>query len=199
VFTDAATEVFARRGFEGASLEEIAESAGYSRGALSKHFASKEELFLAVLDRRIEKQLEMFSDAIDREGPDWARDPDKQAEVWQQILTEMGDWTTLDLEFRLYAMRSPEARTRLIAHERAFQEVLARFIETTSSALGITLNLPAPRLAAIIVPAVQGLNQFSYLDPDQVDLFPDFFRLLMGSVVGEREALVPGRSSPGNT
>jgi DNA-binding transcriptional regulator YbjK len=43
---DAAAEVFARRGLDGATLEEIADVAGFTRGAVYHHFASKDELFL---------------------------------------------------------------------------------------------------------------------------------------------------------
>src|SRR5271163_1888221 len=46
----AAAEVFAQRGFGGASVDEIAERAGYSKGALYWHFASKHELFFALMD-----------------------------------------------------------------------------------------------------------------------------------------------------
>ena len=45
---EAAADVFAKRGFEGASLEEIAEAAGFSRGAIYSNFGSKEDLMLAV-------------------------------------------------------------------------------------------------------------------------------------------------------
>src|SRR5258706_6443215 len=45
---EAATLVFSRRGFDAASVEEIAEEAGYSKGAVYSNFASKEELFLTL-------------------------------------------------------------------------------------------------------------------------------------------------------
>ena len=47
---EAAERVFVRRGFDEASVEEISESAGYSRGAFYSNFESKEQLFLAVID-----------------------------------------------------------------------------------------------------------------------------------------------------
>ncbi|MGB3283855.1 TetR family transcriptional regulator, partial [Mycolicibacter algericus] len=49
---DAAEQVFARRGFDGAALEDIADAAGYTRGAIYSHFGSKAELFLAVIERQ---------------------------------------------------------------------------------------------------------------------------------------------------
>jgi len=48
---DVAVEVFMEKGFARASVEEIAERAGYSKGAVYSNFASKEDLALAVLDR----------------------------------------------------------------------------------------------------------------------------------------------------
>src|SRR4051795_9106879 len=45
-----AATVFAQRGYEGASVEEIAEEAGYSHGAVYSNFDGKADLFLAVLE-----------------------------------------------------------------------------------------------------------------------------------------------------
>src|SRR3954470_11530746 len=60
VLIAAATDVFARRGFEGASLEEIAEPAGFTRGAIYKNFDGKEDLFFAVTERLNEQVIEAF-------------------------------------------------------------------------------------------------------------------------------------------
>ena len=53
---DAAAVVFARRGFEAASLDEVAAAAGYTKGAVYSNFASKTDLFIALIERRIEVQ-----------------------------------------------------------------------------------------------------------------------------------------------
>ena len=47
---EAARAVFARDGFHGASLDTIATEAGFSKGAVYSNFASKGDLFLAVMD-----------------------------------------------------------------------------------------------------------------------------------------------------
>ena len=49
---DAAARVFVDRGFAGASVEAIAAEAGYTRGAFYSNFATKEELFVALLQER---------------------------------------------------------------------------------------------------------------------------------------------------
>ena len=53
---DAAAQVFARQGFEAASLDEVAAAAGYTKGAVYSNFASKTDLFIALIERRIEVQ-----------------------------------------------------------------------------------------------------------------------------------------------
>jgi AcrR family transcriptional regulator len=182
---DAAAEVFARRGFSGASLEEIAETAGFSRGAIYKNFESKEELFLAVLDRRIEDQLKGFSQAFEREGAIAAMDPARMAAVWRENLSGGLEWLALDLEFRLYAIRNPEVRKRLAAHEQAFRRAVAKFMEEHSSSLGITFNIPVDTLAGIVLPATQGFSESASLDPEAEDNYAAFLELVIGAVVDQ--------------
>src|SRR5437764_13126384 len=93
---DAAADVFARRGFHAASLEEIAESAGFTRGAIYKNFDNKEELFYAVIERRIDAQLSRFREVLSADAAA-ARDPARLASVWGEVLDFDREWLTLDL------------------------------------------------------------------------------------------------------
>src|SRR5437899_355118 len=60
---EAARAVFLRRGFHAASLDEIAEEAGYTKGAVYSSFESKDELFLGVLDRHFMRRMRRYTDA----------------------------------------------------------------------------------------------------------------------------------------
>src|SRR3954468_10976032 len=60
---EAARKVFLRRGFHGASLDEISAEAGYTTGAVYSRFGGKDELFLAVLDDHVERRLGLFAAA----------------------------------------------------------------------------------------------------------------------------------------
>ena len=53
----AATQIFCQRGLEGASIDEVAQAAGYTKGAFYANFKSKEELFLVMLDERFSEEL----------------------------------------------------------------------------------------------------------------------------------------------
>ena len=121
---DAAADVFAKRVFPAASLEEIAETAGFTRGAIYKNFENKEELFFAVIERRIDAQLSRFREVL-REDQAAATDPSRLAAIWEEVLAFDRDWFTLDLEFRLYAMRNEDARKTWIAHENLLRGLVA--------------------------------------------------------------------------
>src|SRR6478735_2419407 len=108
----AAAEVFAQRGFDGASLEEIAETAGFTRGAIYKNFAGKEALFFAVTDRLNEQIIEAFR-AIAPAGDDakeW--DFSALAAMWRASVADFGDLFAISKEYELYVLRNPSAGKR---------------------------------------------------------------------------------------
>lgn len=59
----AALETFAERGFYGASVEDICERAGYTRGAFYSNFASKEELFFGLYAEQAQRLVEAVAAA----------------------------------------------------------------------------------------------------------------------------------------
>ena len=81
---DAARFVFARKGFEGASLDEIADTAGYTRGAIYKHFDGKEELLFAVFDQVNNQALERFSELMELD-PAGAIEPSTIVDTWKAL------------------------------------------------------------------------------------------------------------------
>lgn len=97
----AAAKVFAERGYEAASVADLAKEAGYTKGALYSHFSSKEELFFTLVAER--------NDASEG-GVD-----DPAAELGEALPAEsdLGD-VLLSLEAYLYALRNPEARARVV-------------------------------------------------------------------------------------
>jgi AcrR family transcriptional regulator len=178
---DAAADVFTKRGFHAASLEEIAEAAGFTRGAIYKNFQNKEELFYAVIERRIEAQLSRFREVLSEDRAA-AMDPARLAAIWQEQLGFDNEWLTLDLEFRLYAMRNDDARKRWVAHERELRSLVARFIEEQQKSLGTSTTIDADTMAGIVIPASQGFWQWTALDPDQAHFYTAFLEVLIKGV-----------------
>ncbi len=112
----AALRVFSRDGFERSRLEDIAAEAGHTRGALYANFASKEDLFIALLEHQASKRVAEISHALkDAANPAASRDA-----IRHYYLSGAKDrqWSILMLEFKLYALRHSEHRARFAAAHR---------------------------------------------------------------------------------
>ena len=107
----AAEQIFARVGYEKAQLEEIAESAGFSKGALYAHFKSKEELFLALYKAKTVSYQAKLRHALGS-----APTREKKIAAFRSFYINMSkekDWSLIILEVKLFIRRHPEVRERL--------------------------------------------------------------------------------------
>jgi AcrR family transcriptional regulator len=178
---DAAEDVFARRGFEGASLEEIADAAGYTRGAIYKQFGGKEELFLAVNKRFNERFLPEFLDLIDPTTPIEEIDVASIAKRWHDLQSRDARNYALATEFNLYVLRNPSVRKRVAKQRRATAEMIAKFIDEQVDRLGVSLRIPSLTLARLVLATSDGLELASYLDGSEDDLYAPFLELLISA------------------
>ena len=178
---DAAEEVFAAKGFEGASLDEIAETAGYTRGAIYKHFAQKEELFLEVNRRHNEQILTGFLDLMDTSVRPQDLELGQIAQLWRQLQSRNRAFHVFGTEFSLYVMRNPDVQARVAEQRRSIAEMIARFMEEQAALFGVVLRIPAVTLARIVLACGDGLEIASHIDADQEDLYEPFLELLMSA------------------
>jgi len=176
----AAAEVFARKGFEGASLEEIADTAGFTRGAIYKTFGNKAELFFAVSDQDFATKLQAFADKIAQSGDELA-EPAALAAMWRESIAGNQADLALNMEVRLYAMRNPDVTARFAEHQRATRRALTQFIVDTAERMGFSPNLPAATLAGILEAASWGISESTAVDPDDAHLLDAFFELFVNA------------------
>jgi AcrR family transcriptional regulator len=174
----AAAEVFTAKGFHAASLDEIADAAGFTRGAIYSNFGSKEELLFAVYDRLDDMTLAGMADAIDERGGDPLHDATVAAEVWARLLGRSRDIIALSLELRLYALRNPEARTRLVRLEQQATAKLAAFIEDMFERQRVPLRVSATDLAELGRAAVNGLEEAAAIDEENAARYRELIETL---------------------
>jgi AcrR family transcriptional regulator len=167
---DAAEEVFAEKGFTPASLDDIARAAGYTKGAIYKHFATKEDLFLAVSDRYWRRYFDNFAEVMASAKQVGAREFDEIAKRWRKLSRDRGaEHAALGHEFTLYLLRNPEARERVAAKRSEVVEALAKFIVDGMDRLGGTLLIPPLTFAQVLVATSDAVVLGSELD--DVDLY----------------------------
>jgi AcrR family transcriptional regulator len=177
---DAAATVFARKGFNGASLDDVAEEAGLTKGAVYSNFESKDDLIEALLDARLDIPQMGIAGVVD---PDASQaDQAKQAASLMMSMVEHNrEIYLLGVEFSIYLARNPERR-KPGKHRHAVQQ-MADFMEATAKEHDRELPLPAYDLAFALFALGQGIVLDWLVNPDDVpdDIFARMLNLLMSA------------------
>ncbi|KUI27295.1 TetR family transcriptional regulator [Mycobacterium sp. IS-1742] len=179
ILLDAAEEVFARRGLTGAALEEIADAAGFTRGAIYSQFGAKETLFLAVVDRQRQRFLDGFAEVMMSFHRLSDVDVDELAGRWRE-LSSGTDRAALGYELTLFLLRNPDARERVAAQRLETIRALSEFISKNIARIGGTLTMDPDTLARIVLAANDGITLESHLDGE--DLYRPYLELVMSCV-----------------
>jgi AcrR family transcriptional regulator len=167
---DAAAKVFAERGFQGASLDEIAATAGYTRGAIYKHFSDKEDLLHAVCMRLNERVIADF-DQITGDH-DWRDvDVDEVTRRWRKMTDQDAEFRVVMLEFQLLAYRNPKLRDRAREFARANRRDIADYLVARAEEAGESLPVDAEDLAAVFGTSSDGFALMALVDPDVADQY----------------------------
>jgi len=164
---DAASKVFARKGFAATSIDEIAEAAGVTKGAVYSNFESKEDLVRTVLDERLEQRFRELAQESPHEGTLEA-DAVRASERYGTVLEQERDAVLLGLEFAIHAVRNSEFRDDFIAYHRTAQRDIATVIEDRLKQGGNELRVPAQQLASMFNAITNGVALERLMDPGSV-------------------------------
>jgi AcrR family transcriptional regulator len=185
----AAEASFVSRGFHASSVDEVAERAGYTKGAVYSNFASKEDLFFAVYERRVERVLTEVVPGLRQAGAEGAFD-------WLATGTiERHDrddgWLAVFFEFWAHVLRHPELRERFAAIHSRFLEPLAEGVRQLAQdrGLGLPDDLEATQVVLAWNAMEIGLGLERLTQPEAVDgaLARRMGWLLLDAVVGRAE------------
>lgn len=190
---DAAAATIAGRGYDGVSVEGIAAAAGLTKGAVYARYASKEDLLLALFDRRASEGQTALQEILASRAPAarrlsaidrWQRGEPKRVRLW----------ALLELELGLAAARKPALRRRLAARRAAIHRAVARMIAAQGPATRDRAALPATRLAVAITAFSDGLTLQRLIDPASVP--QRLFARVIARLVGVEDAREARRARP---
>jgi AcrR family transcriptional regulator len=163
----AARRVFAARGFHGASVEEIAAEAGYSTGALYSNFDGKEDLFLALMEHEVAKNIRDIEAAVGDRASMSERFRGG-AQHWMGFIEREPEMLLLFIEFWAYAVRDPQVRPQVAARFAEVREMITRLIADGSREFELELAIPAEHLAVAVDALADGIARQKLADPDAV-------------------------------
>jgi AcrR family transcriptional regulator len=176
----AAAKVFAHRGFHGASIEQIAQEAGYSIGAVYWHFKGKDDLFLAVYEAQAAARVRDIDAFYKRTEGDLPRRARAYADQFMARLRHDPEFMVLTLEFLVHAWRNPPLR-EAFGHRVAWGRLaVARILQEETRRAGYELPMPAEDLATVLRELGVGLGLAKLADTEAIPdhLFGDFVEML---------------------
>ena len=165
---EAAAKVFAERGYQAASVDEIAAAAGLSKGAVYWNFSSKDELFHALLEERIDRQIEETAEILRSAPTDRPIDPEV-ANRWEDMLGRERELMLLSQEHWARAVRDPELRARYAERQARLRDVLADGLRARVRRTGAPrFSTPAADVATAYLALANGLALQRLVDPEGV-------------------------------
>jgi AcrR family transcriptional regulator len=159
----AASEVFAERGFHGATVEDICERAGFTRGAFYSNFSSKDDLVLELSRRHSEALVDRIRRASKREHA-------SADEVLRDVFAALADdsrerWLVLTTEFTLHAIRDADARRAWAAQQRRVRDELVSVVDEAVSRQGLALPMPTDLFVRAAIALAQGSMTQRLVEP----------------------------------
>jgi AcrR family transcriptional regulator len=181
---DAAYEIVVSNGIEEASIEDIAEAAGFSRGAFYSNFESKEVLLCALLERETEKGQEELRTLMSQ-----AASPEELIQKARAYYVNLGansQKCTFALAVRLYSMRHPSVRSHVNEMFRKDQAKIVHQVQAVYSASGVEPPCSAEIITFGLMGVAQGLCLTQVMDPDAIskEFLPHILETLFDRISG---------------
>jgi AcrR family transcriptional regulator len=165
---DAAERLFSEQGFHATSVDAVADGAGYTKGAVYSNFASKEDLFLAVYERRVDAAVAEIESRLADGSADRVHAVEQIAAA--AAVRGGGDgWLAVFFEFWAHVLRNPELRERFAAQHARAMEPTQRSLERLADERGIELAEEPAKLNAAFWAMELGLMLERLTQPDVVD------------------------------
>jgi AcrR family transcriptional regulator len=191
----AAQELFAERGYRDASVDEIAERAGYSKGAVYWHFPSKDDLFFALMEERVDHPWEEGIKLMETASPEQDIAPEA-SQRFVQMLQGQRELLLVEREYWSQAVRDPKLRARYAKRQRRIRTALGKAIAARLEHLGAAPAESPEDLAMMFMALALGLAQERVIDPKAVPdaLLGEAFALIYaGHVASSRAQQAPRR------
>jgi AcrR family transcriptional regulator len=187
---EAAATVYARAGFNGATLDEVAAEAGYTKGAVYSHFGSKENLLVALMEEHLAEEIAEQIGLFDRGRETWER-PLAGSASWMKRLEDDPAPFRLFVELWSYAQRDERLRERLAGGLEALRMMFVRFSEASAADAGLSQPAGAhDQFANVVLGLGIGLPMLRLIEPQSVSasLLGAVMAVLIRSAEGDERA-----------
>jgi AcrR family transcriptional regulator len=165
---EAADRLFVDQGFHATSVDQIAQAAGYTKGAIYSNFAAKEDVFFAVYERRVERSLAELQRSLEASS---------DARAWlESVVSDTSArrgrddrWMATFFEFWAHVIRRPALRDRFAAIHRRMHAPFVAALERHAGERGVEPAVAPLHIHLAVMAMTFGLTLERLIDPDAVD------------------------------
>lgn len=169
---EAAAQVFAEVGLEGATVEAVCERAGFTRGAFYSNFESKDALFLELAASVGEARLQAVRERVSALVGQNAIDDCDPADLVQQIMDSGADdrvGVMMMSEIRIRALRDPSFGAAYLAQENEMMQSIVAIIQEIVDSGQIALRIDAEEAARLLMIVWEGMSVRAAMNGDDSD------------------------------
>ena len=152
---EAAARVFGRKGYHAATVDDVAEEAGFTKGAFYSNFETKEDVFVDLVADRSRNWTIAVARAYEGDEP-LAERLRKGGEVLTRMIETQVDWMLLSSEMWSQCVRDPRLRARLAAAYDECRQIIARAVGQVEQEFGVRLPIPSAQVATITMAMTDG-------------------------------------------
>jgi AcrR family transcriptional regulator len=175
----AAQEVFAERGFHGASVEDICDRAQFTRGAFYSNFSSKDELVLEISARYADRLLAGIAEIAEQDDLDPTQIVTAVLGVWTRDRREREMWFLLQTEFTLHAIRDREVGRAWARHQASVRRGLAGLVDEVCRRRHLTLGVTSQDFARVAMALFSAGTSQHLLEPRSRAVGATFLPLIL--------------------
>jgi AcrR family transcriptional regulator len=165
----AARRVFAERGYGHATVDEIAEAAGLTKGAVYSNFGGKAELFYALMRERIEERLDLAAEAAGTLRGNVDQIAVGVGGVLKELMMSQREWQIMYVEFWAVAAHDQRLQESFAIQRREARARIGKIVQKLAEGLGVETEMPSDEIAAIVLGLANGVAMEQIADPEQLD------------------------------
>ena len=191
---DAAERLFTRNGFHATPVDAVADAGGYTKGAVYSNFESKEDLFFAVYERRVDRRVAEIEATLANSETAYAG--------MERLIADLegrhdDGWLAVFFEFWAHVLRHPELRERFAQQHRRGVEPIVAAHRRIAEERGERLPEDAVKLAVARLAMQTGLQLERLTQPDLIDEGLSLRMLRLALDEGGLDGL-PDQAAPGH-
>jgi AcrR family transcriptional regulator len=181
---DAALLEFREHGYAATSLQAIADRAGLTKGAIYWSFQDKRDLFLALVQERLDTPARELMRITETAPPEIETAP-LVSQGFAEIVRNQPDLLLLAIEHWTLAIREDSVRRDFVKRQSELAEAIAHTLQARHATLGIPLTYPARGLGTAMIALSLGLAMEALAEPKAVpdELFGDILGLIYDGLV----------------